>query len=58
MTTVLRLIAGMAGAGLPRDTDDRPLDGLVRLEVLPQDGTEVRAQLSRERRGELDLPPR
>jgi sulfate transport system ATP-binding protein len=34
-----------------------PLGGHVRLEVLLGDGTEVRAQVSRERRSELDLKP-
>ncbi len=34
-----------------------PLGGLVRLELLLKDGTEVRAQVSRERRAELDLQP-
>jgi sulfate transport system ATP-binding protein len=34
-----------------------PLGGLVRLEVVLQDGTELRAQVSRERRVELDLRP-
>jgi sulfate transport system ATP-binding protein len=34
-----------------------PLGGTVRLEVLLQDGTEVRAQVSLERRAELDLQP-
>jgi sulfate transport system ATP-binding protein len=34
-----------------------PLGGLVRLEVLLRDGTELRAQISRERRAELDLQP-
>jgi sulfate transport system ATP-binding protein len=34
-----------------------PLGGLVRLELLLRDGTEVRAQVSRERRAELDLQP-
>ena len=34
-----------------------PLGGLVRLEVLLRDGTELRAQVSREHRAELDLQP-
>jgi sulfate transport system ATP-binding protein len=34
-----------------------PLGGLARLEVLLRDGTEVRAQVSLERRTELDLQP-
>ena len=34
-----------------------PLGGLVRLEVLLEDGTEVKAQVSLERRAELDLQP-
>jgi sulfate transport system ATP-binding protein len=34
-----------------------PLGGLVRLEVILRDGTELRAQVSRERRTELDLQP-
>jgi sulfate transport system ATP-binding protein len=34
-----------------------PLGGLVRLDVLLRDGTEVRAQVSRERRSELDIQP-
>jgi sulfate transport system ATP-binding protein len=32
-----------------------PLGGLVRLEVLLRDGAEIRAQISRERRSELDI---
>ncbi len=34
-----------------------PLGGLVRLEVVLRDGTELRAQVSHERRTELDLQP-
>jgi sulfate transport system ATP-binding protein len=34
-----------------------PLGGLVRLDVLLRDGAKVRAQVSRERRSELDIQP-
>ena len=50
-----RLNGHSAWPGLVRQVV--PLGGLVRLEVVLRDGTELRAQVSRERRSELALQP-